>query len=315
MLIENKIPIFVINLDRSKDRWDLLQDDFKKLKVKQKENSNTGETSSKVGDLIRISAIDGKKELSNIDPKTENIESIISLQTLFDLKNNSAPLDHRFLSSVSAIACTLSHNKIYDLMIEKNIPMACIFEDDTCFMQGKSLDDFDRVLEEIINTNDNDNKNTDLYLLRYEAMHKRKNEKEEDKKKMFFDVKGLFHNFGSYVITLKGAKKLKHLIFPISLHIDNFLGTCANLGKLNIKALKDKFIFLKDRKLSSTIQHSSNFKTNHPINFTWDEKNQKMYKKSSPNIHLVLMILLVLCILFFLLFIFMLFLALKWRKS
>jgi GR25 family glycosyltransferase involved in LPS biosynthesis len=32
MLIENKIPIFVINLDRSKDRWDLLQDDFKNLK-------------------------------------------------------------------------------------------------------------------------------------------------------------------------------------------------------------------------------------------------------------------------------------------
>jgi GR25 family glycosyltransferase involved in LPS biosynthesis len=326
------IPIFVINLDRSMDRWDVLEKEFLELKSRQEQKN------SKVGDLIRISAVDGKKELYNIDPKRENIESIISLQTLFDLKNNTAPPDHRFLSCIGAIACTLSHNKIYDLMIEKNISMACVFEDDTCFMKGKSLDDFDRVLEEIMNTNDNNNKNTDLYLLRYEAMHKRINEKEKDEKKMFFDVNGLFHNTGSYVITLKGAKKLKRLLFPISLHMDNFLGTCANLGKLNIKGLKKQFIFLKDRNLSSTIQHSSrkkinhasdftwdeedlkmykiqhssSKKINHPADYTWDEENQKMHIKSSPNIQLIL---LVLCILFFLLFIIMLILAFKWRKS
>jgi hypothetical protein len=104
-------------------------------------------------------------------------------------------------------------------------------------------------------------------------------------------------------------------LFPYSIQIDAFLGTCANLGKLNIKALKDNFIFLKDRKLSSTIQHSSNFKTNHPKNFTWDDKDKKMYNRTSPNMKILLIVLLLLCILFFLLFIFMLFLALKWRKN
>jgi GR25 family glycosyltransferase involved in LPS biosynthesis len=253
-----KVPIFVINLDRSVDRWDFLKDDFQKRNL----------------DLIRVSAIDGKKDLDGIDP------SVVTMQTLFDLKNNSAPHDHRFLSTANAVACVLSHHKVYDIIINNEIPIACVLEDDTCFMPGKTLEDFNDVMRSV------DGK-SDVYLLRYEAMHGLKNKK--NKGSIFFEVKFPFMNIGSYLITLEGAKKLKSLSFPISMHYDMFIGLCANLGKLKVMALEKDRLFLQDRKLDSTLGHSKNMfsfldkKRNHPSEFVWDEEKQICLKKRRMN--------------------------------
>jgi len=211
-------------------------------------------------------------------------------------------------------------------MIENNIPLVCIFEDDTRLKAGKTVDDVHSILNEIENKEKEKRKSTDIYLMRYEAMHQKENEKEKEKEKSslkekFFNVKGLYNSNGSYVVTLQGARKIKSLLFPISLHYDMFLGTCANLGKLNIKCLKEEYIFLEDNPdvcKSSTIGHlrgnhwmdifSFNLftsKQNHPSEFVWNE-NEHTYKKKCAVMKrnkLIVFFLFLFLIVFFILFI------------
>ena len=86
----NSIPVFLINLDRRVDRMEKM--------------------TARLGDLPfgRISAIDG--------------------QNLDELEFVSQIKQHKMTKN--EIACILSHRKIWQKIVDENIPCACILEDD-----------------------------------------------------------------------------------------------------------------------------------------------------------------------------------------
>ncbi|MCW8091185.1 glycosyltransferase family 25 protein [Alteromonas sp. ASW11-130] len=93
------IPCFVINLDRSKERLSQMATQF----------------SNQAIEFERISAIDGAK----IDQKV--------LQQFYSASN---PLKYYKQLNAGEICCYLSHRKVWQKMIDENIPAAIIFEDD-----------------------------------------------------------------------------------------------------------------------------------------------------------------------------------------
>lgn len=88
-------PIFVMNLDRSKDRWERASEEMKKAGL----------------NVQRFSAVDGKK-LSN--------EELMQDTTLLA----------RCLQPRGVIGCYLSHRKFWKMVVRENISAAIIFEDD-----------------------------------------------------------------------------------------------------------------------------------------------------------------------------------------
>jgi glycosyl transferase family 25 len=97
-----EIPIFVINLDRATDRLEKIQELFNRFKV----NFN------------RIPAIDG---------------NLISDKQLKNLTNFYNRLFYGIPLSKTEIAIALSHKKIYQEIVSKNLEGAFIFEDDAVF--------------------------------------------------------------------------------------------------------------------------------------------------------------------------------------
>ena len=100
------LKVYVINLDRRPDRWEMAQKTLRQAGFM---------------DIERVSAIDGKLIDSNqlkhlVDP------SVIS--SLGKVRKN-----HEDLGSVGAIGCYLSHYKVWNQIIESNQP-AIIVEDD-----------------------------------------------------------------------------------------------------------------------------------------------------------------------------------------
>lgn len=110
----NSTPIFIINMDSSQQRWHSMEQQLARLQL-------TG---------TRVSAVVGKN-LS--DAEVDN---------LYDDARNIAQ-HHRPLST-GEIGCYASHRKIWQMMIEQNIPYAVILEDDV-----KIEANFNSVLESL----------------------------------------------------------------------------------------------------------------------------------------------------------------------
>lgn len=95
------LPIFCINLDRSKDRW---------LKIKDQELTLNGPK------IERIPAVDG-----SIMDKGELIK-----------QNKITPLCYN-ICSAGMIGCWLSHLKIWKKIVNEKIPLSVVIEDDAEF--------------------------------------------------------------------------------------------------------------------------------------------------------------------------------------
>lgn len=75
-----------------------------------------------------------KKKLDSLDIKFEFIDAIYGKELPVDFVKSLSPvgkiLERGFLPTPGEIGCTLSHLKIYKLMLERNQTWACILEDD-----------------------------------------------------------------------------------------------------------------------------------------------------------------------------------------
>lgn len=96
----NVIPIFIINMDASTDRWQSMEQQLSKFGL-------TG---------TRVSAVVGKALTAD------------EVNALYDEAKNKAK-HHRPLS-LGEIGCYASHRKIWQMMVEQNISQALILEDD-----------------------------------------------------------------------------------------------------------------------------------------------------------------------------------------
>lgn len=96
------VPVFVINLDRSKDRWE------RWLRFK---------------DVIREPAVDGR----TLDLETS---PLISLRTKSKVLSREPRTEHYQINTRGAIGCYLSHINTLKKMVDLQLPLAIICEDD-----------------------------------------------------------------------------------------------------------------------------------------------------------------------------------------
>lgn len=163
---------FVINLDRSPDRW--------------RQISST--LTQEFFDFERVAAIDGNKS-GDISLHASWLSRVLIYGGL----------------SKSEIACYLSHKQIWQKIIDENIPLALILEDDAVPLKGcrQAIDDMDPSsigLDMIRLHIYNANKVLNKKRLRTSGASLNNYD-------IYFQV-GLISSATAYIITRQGAKKL-----------------------------------------------------------------------------------------------------------
>lgn len=192
--------IFVINLDRQKNRW---------LKLKKEAHSQKLLNGVSLKKFIeRIPAVDGKQVDADKFSSTELIK-------LYDLKEHffidpDPRLSHlvqnkeiKICMTAPEIAVALSHIKVWKTIVSRKIPFSLILEDDVYF----ELD-----FGEIANSswselpNNNNQKEFDLLYFSYREVDNG-SEKIDFSKNLFKPIRGYWWLSG-YVLSLSGAQKL-----------------------------------------------------------------------------------------------------------
>lgn len=224
---DNQInKIYVINLDRQKKRWQLIQQELKELKVQNNKNL--------LNFTERFSAVDAKEqsiETSNInpyyrledqyfvDPNPELLKIIREKEIKIDLTKQE-------------IAVALSHLSIWDKIIDENIKSGLILEDDIYF-ENKFSSKVNALWKEIIESKIE----FDIIYLSF--------------KKVDFnpDIKRISTNlsrpnrgiwwFSGYILSNQGAKKLKQKL-PISGPVDLWINHKFN--ELEVFTCNDSII-------------------------------------------------------------------------
>ena len=109
-IVEQSIipPIYVVNLDRSIDRWEAISQVMSEAQLS----------------VHRLAGVDGRK------------------LNKFELKQNSTLLS-TYLQPRGVVGCYLSHRKFWQLVVDQNYDSAIIFEDDVVLIPN-----FKHVLEE-----------------------------------------------------------------------------------------------------------------------------------------------------------------------
>jgi glycosyl transferase family 25 len=246
--------IIYINLDRRPDRNQNVIDQLKKLNLDSMSE--------------RFSAIDGKKlNLDEIDSK------IITKQGIEDAKKSDVLYTHL---TPGAIGCAMSHQAIYQKIVNENIVKCLILEDDITF-----VDDFNKKIEELEKKITND---YDLFFLGYHGVSQYDiiNITPNNIHK-FITIYGLF----GYIVTKKGAQKLLDL-YPITLQIDSEITN--NSENIDIYGVdRDSRLILSDPS-----QQSYKFGTDIQVK-NQDKKVENFTDNNSYIDYLVILIFIILC--------------------
>jgi GR25 family glycosyltransferase involved in LPS biosynthesis len=162
------MKIFIINLERRKDKLDRIKERIEKIKNKE--------------EIKIIKAVDGIK----INDEYLNNNN-------YKIHNKWRDKNHKRPIKLGEIGCSLSHYKIWKRIVEENIEFAIILEDDAVFS-----DNYNEKINEITKSIDFDM----LYLGR-KVFNKNEEEVNENMVKSNFS----YWTIG-YILTNKGAKKL-----------------------------------------------------------------------------------------------------------
>jgi GR25 family glycosyltransferase involved in LPS biosynthesis len=176
------LPIFVINLDNDKHRWDFMKSQFEFLKATN---------------VNRFSGTDMRK----VDLNTLYKDDRVSLYTKFTIQKKHR-CDHKQIDTTGAIGCTLSHYSVWKKIVDENIDMAIIFEDDIRLMSN---------FFDILNKEIKENINFDILNLGY-----MKNAYSNVDDSIFY------FGAGCYVVTKKACEILCKYVFPIDTHVDAY---------------------------------------------------------------------------------------------
>jgi len=183
----NQIPIYLINLDRRPDRLAKMTERLAGLP------------------FIRISAIDGEQ--------------------LKDLQYGSEMKKHNMTKN--EIACILSHKKIWETIVDKKIPFACILEDDACL--SSSFPDFIRDTTWL--PNNFDVIKLETYIRRVYLSFKKKRARNRQLRKLF----SIHFGTAGYIFSLEGANKLFDITRELNRPIDYLIFEAKNTNpELNI---------------------------------------------------------------------------------
>jgi len=219
MFITNSkdLPIFVINLDTDKHRWDFMKYQFDNLKATN---------------VSRFSATDMRK----IDLNSLYKDDRVSLYTKFTIQKKHR-CDHKQIDTTGAIGCTLSHYSIWKKIIDENIDMAIIFEDDIRLMSNF----FDVVNQEMKQNNGK----FDILNIGY----MRNAYSEVDDSIFYFGT-------GCYVLTKKACEILCKYVFPIDTHVDAYFFLMNHFKYLKM-IMSDNLIASPQGGINSNIEHGN----------------------------------------------------------
>lgn len=243
------MKIFVINLDRSKDRWARMQ--------RAMSDAGFSET-----EYERFSGVDGKK----LDP--EYIRSILSVRAYFDL--NRPRYEHRMFNSLGAVGCYLSHLSVAQKIVNDNLPHALVLEDD-----GIPNKDAKSKLEKMFSAGTMPT-DGDFYILSAAFLP---NGMIKSVNNDWFRLYNIFFGMQAYILTNSGARKILANAFPFEMHVDAYVGTLASIPEKDFKLYALKRAESKSKSpfrfggIKSTVQSDRSifenpFLANHPKDFS-----------------------------------------------
>lgn len=183
-------PVYVINLDRRKDRWESVRNILNK---------------SNFFNVYRISAIDGKKIDTNQIKKLVHPDAYKKIGKIRERDED--------LGSLGAIGCYLSHYKAWLKIVESGKP-GIIAEDD--MVLDTNLINFDAV------KNPSTLDEYDMTLLGYCNLRER-NSNNIITQPGLYPYKGMFFCLHFYYLTPQGAEKFISKSFPIEYQVDSYM--------------------------------------------------------------------------------------------
>jgi len=237
---EKDVKIFVINLDRSVDRYNNIKKQFDDYNLSYE----------------RFSAIDGYnlqimnqagEKFTGLDVR--NNPSLLSLDNNYTIRCPSESINYYADSKIldraltaGELGCYCSHREIWFKMVKENVPYALIVEDDT-ILKDNFHNNFKAVLK---------NLSAEWDLTYLFAIHS------EDKtfyniynnsylKKI--DSNGYFNATTGYLISLKAAQKLLEYSKNFTLPIDDVMARPVIQGKLQAY-ITSPFLLYPDSKNS-----------------------------------------------------------------
>ena len=197
----NQIPIYCINLDKAQKRWKNVNNKFSKLNIK----------------INRFPAVNGKilKNIDNrqiLDTYNTNVNAVCDKNIKPNLTLNLSNGEY---------GCAISHLKLWELVINKNMDICIIIEDD--INPNSNFNDYQDLLKELPN-------DWDIAYISFLNTGK----KEYISKNIYIPHCGF--TTAGYIINLKGAKKLINTL-PIEGPIDLFLLSLFRSKKINAYVL------------------------------------------------------------------------------
>lgn len=183
-VIPGTVGAYVINLERSKERYDYVKNNIEALGVQ----------------VERISAIDG------------NALTDVEISEKADLKTYKQFLGH--LPKLGTIGCSLSHIKAWQTFLDSNFEFAIIFEDDVSFEPTKLKSTITQLIEDKklwdINNFETAHGGTPLSIKSF-----------SDGQKLVVYLTEVSHA-GAYMINREAAHKLLEKALPIKMPIDHY---------------------------------------------------------------------------------------------
>ncbi len=180
----NKVGAYVINLERSKKRYEYVKNNIMALGIS----------------VERISAIDG------------NTFSQEQVNSTVDLQSYKQFLGH--FPKLGTIGCSLSHIKSWQTFLDSNFEFAIIFEDDVSFDHEKLRIMIDELVENNklwdINSFEISHNGTPLTIKSF-----------SNNQKLVVYLTEVTHA-GAYIINRKAAQRLLEKALPIRMPIDHY---------------------------------------------------------------------------------------------
>lgn len=211
--------VYVINLDRAKDRLEHFKKTYK-----------ASDLGRKVG-FIRFNAVNG----NNLDMK-----SILSPKAFIELQEaerNGYRTKHYQITR-GAVGCYMSHINLYKQIMETDKEYALIFEDDAIldkkFLEKASAHEFPE--------------DWDMLLFGYYCLKCNKSEG-------YVKVRR-FYGLHGYAIHKRGIEKVLRYsrTFPVEKQVDAVLAEMAEQGFLNVYASKQKLATQNNKDFKTSIQ-------------------------------------------------------------
>ena len=161
-------------------------------------------------DINHFEAVDGRK----FQPAELLSNKLITIRTYTDLITERE--QHSGIPSLGAIGCTMSHDKLWNLCIDKNLPYIIICEDDMV-----SLDLNNKKVQEI-----------ETILSRPKSIFiGTKVKKRSSHKKI---VNTVFMGLQFYIVSIEACKELVKDTFPIDVQTDWYIAHLDTIGRVNV---------------------------------------------------------------------------------